>query len=341
MLMGMRFPFLAALAVGAVLVSPAAASAALAPPAPTGPAPVGLVRTTVVDLHAANPLLPDGAANEIPLRIWYPAARPGVAPGPVLTAAEQNAWESGFDLPAHSLDGLGATTTAGAPPARGRHPVLLLSHGLGGTTAFHTAQATDLASHGYVVVGIDLPGDATFVDVGDGRIVPMNPNGEDYIRDRAVDARIAEIRFVVDQVQRLRGTGLIDVKRIGVFGHSLGASATAGALQADPRLRAGAMLDGLALADVAARGFDKPLAVAMGGSIALDDPRVVALLDHLHGPHAVRVFPTTGHSAFSDFVWMIPQLGLPPEAAENGTVEPAAAISGQRAFLLRFFDRYL
>jgi len=337
----MRFSLLAALAVGAALVSPAAASAALAPPAPTGPASVGLVRTTIVDNHVTNPLLPAGAANEIPLRIWYPASRPGAAPGPVLTPAEQDAWESGFDLPAHALDGLGATTTADAPPVRGRHPVLLLSHGLGGTTAFHTAQATDLASHGYVVVGIDLPGDATFVDVGGGRVVPQNPNGEDYIRELAVDARIAEMRSVVDQIQRLRGTGLIDVNRVGVFGHSLGASATAGALQADRRLRAGVMLDGLALPPVAERGFDKPLAIAMGSAVPLDDPRLVALRRHLRGPHVFRHFPTSGHSAFSDFVWMLPQLGLPPEAAENGTVEPAAAISGQRDFLLRWFNRYL
>ena len=91
----MRFSLLAALAVGAALVSPAAASAALAPPAPTGPASVGLVRTTIVDHHLINPLLPAGAANEIPLRIWYPASRPGADAGPVLTPAEQDAWESG------------------------------------------------------------------------------------------------------------------------------------------------------------------------------------------------------------------------------------------------------
>jgi len=202
-----------------------------------------------------------------------------------------------------SLPAMSKATPA-APPVRGRHPVLLLSHGLGGTTAFHTAQATDLASHGYVVVGIDLPGDATFVDVGGGRVVPQNPNGEDYIRELAVDARIAEMRSVVDQIQRLRGTGLIDVNRVGVFGHSLGASATAGALQADRRLRAGVMLDGLALPPVAERGYPNTAIYSLvkGAIVTLTKTLATEL-----GPRRVRVnavapgsVPTPGAMGLND-----------------------------------------
>jgi hypothetical protein len=37
----------------------------------------------------------------------------------------------------------------------------------------------------------------------------------------------------------------------------------------------------------------------------------------------------------------VPQLGLPTEGQELGTVTPATAVSGQRAFLRGFFDRYL
>src|SRR4029078_7139052 len=80
-------------------------------------------------------------------------------------------------VPADALIGLGGPATTGAPPAAGRHPVLLLSHGLGSSTALLTAHATDLASHGYVVVGIDHPGDALPVDIGGGRIVNPDPRG--------------------------------------------------------------------------------------------------------------------------------------------------------------------
>ena len=66
---------------------------------------------------------------------------------------------AGAGLAPSALDGLGSAATAGAPAARGSHPVLLMSPGLGATTAFMGAHAADLASHGYVVVGIDVPGE--------------------------------------------------------------------------------------------------------------------------------------------------------------------------------------
>ena len=59
--------------------------------------------------------------------------------------------------------------------ARGSHPVLLMSPGLGATTAFMGAHASDLASHGYVVVGIDVPGETQAVDAGDGVLAPKAP----------------------------------------------------------------------------------------------------------------------------------------------------------------------
>ena len=52
----------------------------------------------------------------------------------------------------------GSAATAAAPAAPGRHPVLLLSPGLNETTALQSAHAADLASHGYVVVGVDIVG---------------------------------------------------------------------------------------------------------------------------------------------------------------------------------------
>src|SRR3954452_22463521 len=106
----MRFPLV--LLASAALLVPATADAAVTPPPPTGPAPVGLKRLTLTDHHRSERLGPGGGKGLIPLRIWYPAARPGNAPGEVLTAAEQRTYESVCELPAHALDGINATTTA-------------------------------------------------------------------------------------------------------------------------------------------------------------------------------------------------------------------------------------
>src|SRR3954447_87239 len=163
----MRLPII--LIASAALLAPPTAHAAVTPPPPTGPAPVVLVRLTLTDHHRTERLAPGGGPRLIPLRLWYPAARPRSAPGAVLTPAEQRTYETIFELPAGALDGIGSTTTADAPPAAGKHPVILLSPGWGNTSGFHAAQASDLASHGYVVVGIDHPGDTTAVDAGGGR----------------------------------------------------------------------------------------------------------------------------------------------------------------------------
>src|SRR3954468_18507941 len=120
----MRLPI--ALLASAALLAPATAHAAVTPPPPTGPAPVGLERLTLTDHHRTERLAPGGGSRLIPLRVWYPAARPGSAPGAVLTPAEQRTYESVFELPTGALDGIGSTTTAGAPPAAGNHPVILL-----------------------------------------------------------------------------------------------------------------------------------------------------------------------------------------------------------------------
>jgi dienelactone hydrolase len=338
----MRLPI--ALLASAALFAPATAHAAVTPPPPTGPAPVGLKRLTLTDHHRAERLAPGGGRRLIPLRVWYPAARAGGAPGEVLTAAEQGTYESVFELPAGALDGIGSITTVGASPAAGKHPVILLSPGWGNTSGFHDAQATDLASHGYVVVGIDHPGDTTAVDAGGGRILTMNPAGE-KIQDKSAVQRVADVRYVLHHLGAVHGVGRLDRRRIGAYGHSMGARATAAAMYYEPSIRAGVNLDGLADEPVLSHGLDQPYAIGSGlhPQDAGDtlDKLVAKLRRHLRGPHPLRIFDTTEHAGFTDNVWLVPQLGLPTEGQELGTVTPAAAISGQRAFLRGFFDRYL
>src|SRR4051812_25722514 len=340
----MRLRHPAALLTALALLAPAAAGAAVTPPPPTGRAPVGLVRLTLTDHQRTEHLAAGGGARMIPLRAWYPASRPGRRPGEVLTTAEQNAYESLFELPADALDGVNTTTTAAAPAAPGKHPVILLSPGWGNSTAFHDAQASDLASRGYVVIGIDHPGDTLTVDVGDGRLLEMNPAGEEIIGDSYVE-RVADLRYVLHHLDAVHGAGRLDRERIGAYGHSLGARDVAGGMLVEPRIKAGANLDGLAQEPVLSRGLDQPYAIA-DGSHPQDtgdtlEKLIAKLRRHLRGPHPLRHFPTTEHAGFTDNVWLVPQLGLDPAGQELGTIKPAAAVAGQRRFLHRFFDRYL
>ena len=50
--------------------------------------------------------------------------------------------------------------------------------------------------------------------------------------------------------------------------------------------------------------------------------------------------PDTAHHSFTDFVWLVPQLGADPVEAEVGTVDAAQTVREQNALLRRFFDVY-
>src|SRR3954468_11723923 len=147
-------------ALATAVLAPAAADAAVSPPAATGPAPVGYLRVNLTDRRRSDPITPASGPRRLVLRIFYPASAPGATVASVLDDAERLPFAAAAGVPPDALAGLGGPATTGARPAHGRHPVLLLSHGLGTSTALLTADATDLASHGYVVVGIEHPGDA-------------------------------------------------------------------------------------------------------------------------------------------------------------------------------------
>jgi hypothetical protein len=332
---------LTGLLTAGALVAPDAAGAAVSPPPPTGPAQVGYLRADLTDRHRSDPITPASGPRRLVLRIFYPAAAPGPAPASVLDDAERPGFAATAGVPPDALVGLGGPATTGARPASGRHPLLLLSHGLGSSTALLTADATDLASHGYVVVGIEHPGDSLPVDVGAGRIVAPDPRGLEIV-NLVFRTRVADVRFVLGRLPTLRGVGRLDLSRVGGFGHSLGGAAMAGAMLADRRLRAGADLDGRLFGPVIRRGLNRPFGIAVGDGPPMRT--VTAFRRRTRGPHPLRHEPGTGHQAFTDVVWLAPQLGLdaPTRAGLGlGTVDAATAVARQRSWLLRFFDRYL
>jgi len=222
---------------------PVAAPRAL--PAPTGPLAVG--RTSVVWHDAAR-------SRDLRIDIWYPAAATDAPPAPYLadlaaieqtigTPAVKTAVRKAYDAIERRADQ--SYALAAPPPAPGRHRVLVFSHGFGESSQFYAALLEDLASCGYVVLGIEHPGDA-FASVVNGRVIPFDdaawqqaratPDGAVAYQVAQVVVHSADLRFVID---RLRTQPLplgLDVERtrIGVFGHSLGGMAAAGVCTAEP-----------------------------------------------------------------------------------------------------------
>jgi hypothetical protein len=135
----------------------------------------------------------------------------------------------------------------------------------------------EIASHGYVVVGVNPTHESTTV-FPDGRVVPMNAQamrpvmgpytGMSY--EQAVDGRAAvvglkaaDMRFVADRLEGLDGgagrlAGSLDLARLGAFGHSMGGNAALEFCRLDGRCLAAANLDGGNWSEVGWVGVARP-----------------------------------------------------------------------------------
>ncbi|HMD34825.1 MAG TPA: hypothetical protein VKH42_07650, partial [Vicinamibacterales bacterium] len=134
-------------------------------PAPTGPSRVGTTRWVVVDETREETFEP-GRRREIDVIAWYPTSASAGTSAPYLRQGLAGVRSFGAQFRnANAFDALEAVRThafVDAPVAgRGRLPLLLFSHGYTAPSDGYTALAEDLASHGFVVVSIVHPFEAT------------------------------------------------------------------------------------------------------------------------------------------------------------------------------------
>jgi len=145
-----------------------------------------------------------------------------------------------------------------APAGRQRSlPLVMLSPGFTNPRSALTALAEDLASHGYVVAGIDHTYESFATAFPDGRVTTClareAPRGRGFW-EKVVAGRAADVCFVLDELTGAHpawpGAGLIDPSRMAMAGHSAGGAAAIAAMLADSRIRAGIDMDGATYAPV-------------------------------------------------------------------------------------------
>ncbi len=116
-------------------------------------------------------------------------------------------------------------------PASGASPlpVIVFSHGLGGTRDGYEYLGRHWAGHGYVSVHLQHPGsdDAAWR----GKANPMESMREAVLDVRNAIDRPLDVRFAVDQLGRLNRDegplrGRLNLDRLGIAGHSFGAHTT-------------------------------------------------------------------------------------------------------------------
>ena len=257
-------------------------------------------------------------------------------------------------------------------------PVLILSHGFGGLPELNTIKAEELASQGYIVIGINHTYDSIVNAFPNGEVVPQSSifggfsGAEDNseLLAQSIDIRAEDARFVLDELEEIDATGLfngkLDLERAGIYGYSLGGATAAKVLEEDSRFLAGINLDGGLFGDVADASLSQPFMFFNNEAFGTDNSSVAddreleqiqqSFVNNLQNEGYEVTVEGTVHENFNDVSFLFPllensgiELGdlevlLTPENSNNEDFEPidpdlAAQIIND--YTTAFFDRYL
>jgi dienelactone hydrolase len=248
---------------------------------------------------------------------------------------------------------------------------MLFSPGVLDPRSLGTTLTDELASHGYVVVAVDHTYDVSAVEFPGGRVeisrLPQEfataqqqgPDAVTALLRKTLAVRVADLRFVHDEVEKAFADGRLPRAPVGAFGQSAGGFAALQALHDDPRLAAGANLDGVLafvqddhtegnLSSVAADGLRRPfLLMGEEGDDRTNVPSWNALWRRSDGWRRDLTLSGSRHATYTDATSLLPQIArqlrLPDETVQDlvGTVPPHRAVAAQRAYVTAFCDRTL
>lgn len=320
-------------------------------PAPTGALPVGRKKVWLVDTDRPEANTPTPTDNrEVPALVWYPAATESgdtVEYVPALSQITTSLVDSGE---VGRLEALGlrfvrdpALEGARVSSASDVYPVILLSPGNFTNVSFYAALAEDLASHGFVVVGLDHPFSGAAVQLSDGSVVTGEADGFSPETVAAeTEGRVRDISFVIDRLDASDPAlsfldGKVDLDSIGVMGHSLGGVAAAEACNADRRVAACLNLDGQQAGgpfstDVEGQAPSQPFMYLTKETEM--HPEVVERFEAAGKDAFLAVIPAASHEQFADGSLFRPSL-IPWDRTADDVIAAA------REMVVRFFDHTL
>ena len=244
-------------------------------PQPTGPFPVGRTVRAWTDPSRTDPYAADPSQpRSLVAWIWYPRGQASDAPGAYLPPG----WEPTAQLLGIRSAGLTAHSVDGAPlsDAVATYPVLLLSPS-GFPPLLLSGTAEELASHGFVVVGVNHTYETAVTVFPDGRTVAMNPaaiagalgpqtGAYQTVFDGRADVcryKAADLSFVADRLADLDPddplAGRLDLRRLTAGGHSFGGAAALQWCRDDERCTAAVNLDGALWCEVGWLGLPRPV----------------------------------------------------------------------------------
>ena len=338
-------------------------------PTPSGPFQVGTRSYEFIDEARKELYSGKDEARRFMIQVWYPAeVKDSDVRAPWMENAEvfAPAIAGFFELPPFFFDHLTLTNipaynNADVAAADEDFPVIVFSHGWNGFNAQNAGQALELASRGYVVVGIQHTYGAMTTVFPDGTIAPNNPkalpeDGADpnyeMVARVLVKQWAEDISFSLDQLEAWNEAGShpfagkLDLSRVGVYGHSTGGGAAIQFCGTDVRCVAVLGLDPFmrpVSAEVLESGVSQPSFFMFSQSWADDvnspSSRLFAqFIPNVSDNYGVVKIEGTRHYDFSDlplFSPIAPQLGL------KGPLNGKRVTEIVNAYLVDFFEMTL
>jgi hypothetical protein len=238
---------------------------------------------------------------------------------------------------------------------------VVLSPGFTHPRSTLTALAEDLASHGYVVAGIDHTYESHATAFPDGRVTTClareaRRRGGGF-SEKVAAGRAADASFVLDELTGAHparpGAGLIDPSRMGMVGHSAGDAAAIAAMLAGSRIRAGIDMDGATAVPIPGEGLARPFLFLGKQSNYTPGSGIIASPDGkdvkgsvitwerdwelLTGWKRWLVVAGAVHASFTDLAMLADQTGIDIGAGLSG----ARSLDITRAYVQAFFDQHL
>ena len=338
-------------------------------PAPDGPYQVGTSLFELTDSARQELYSGKDEARRFQIQVWYPAEPdPGDGRAPWMNRAEVfgPAIATYIEMPSFFLDHLAlvnlpAYRDSKVAATEEGFPIVLFSHGWNGFNAQNSGQALQLASHGYVVVGVQHTYGAVVTVFEDGTIAENNPSAlpigapdEEYDQaaHRLADQWATDMAFALDFLETKKDDpgsrffSRLDLSRVGVYGHSTGGGAAIQFCGTDDRCKAVLGQDPFmrpVSVEVLENGLTQPAFYMFSQRWADDaDSLNNRQFDEFYAnssePLGAVYIEGTAHYDFSDLPLLSP---LTPQLGLKGPINGKRVTAIINDYLLSFFDASL
>jgi predicted dienelactone hydrolase len=295
-------------------------------PAPTGQYGVGSTIKEYTDASRQNRILP--------VQVWYPAQ-----------GSQVETWVPYANSVDYKHVQVNNQTNVGFAKIK-KCPLVLICPGRGVEKFAYTTLAAELASHGYVVVSIDMP-EIGYVIYQNGNIVKPNPNFRpsrelmmgDYAKvdeffEPAANMGKSDVHFVLNQLKS-DWKGKVDFKRIALFGHSLGGRIAGAFAALEPNVKAFISMEGIPPRQLRYEGMRVPMALLY--STGQPDAAMINYRSVIEGRKAdvyLLELEGFGHNSLTDFPLITP-------SQFKYRISPQRGLEIGRKIVLDYFDTYL